>query len=183
MKKIAIAFGFMLLYFVATVVCACLGFLHPFLWVYSAIPCAVLGAWPYFKLLEKFPLPGMAVLTAIVFVGMHLLMGEGDGLLVLLASLIAVVAEGLRLVGGYASAKGRILSYMAFSLMPLANTLRMWLKPEESMQITVDEMGTEYADKMVNVLSCGLLIAMVVLTVALAFVMGKLLLRKAPTAE
>lgn len=178
MKKFAAIFGLMLLYFVATVVCACLGFLHPFLWVYSALPCAILGAWPYCKLLEKYPLPGMAVLTTVVFVALHLLMGEGDLLLVGLAAVIGIVAEGVRRVSGYEASKGRMLSYMVISLLPLANTLRMWLKPEQSMQITVDEMGESYAEQMQGVLEVWLLVVMVILTVALACFMFKVLNRK-----
>ena len=38
------------------------GALHPYAWTYSAVPAALVCAWPYFKLCQRYPMPGVAML-------------------------------------------------------------------------------------------------------------------------
>ena len=54
-----------LLYVLAVCIVELVGFYHPFFWTYSAVFAAVLAAWPYFKLCQSHPIPGMAILCAI----------------------------------------------------------------------------------------------------------------------
>lgn len=170
--------GWAILYFVAMLLGACAGFLHPFCWVYSAVLVALLGAWPYVRLTQSYPVFGMALLVAVVNIGLNML-GEGDGQFALIAILIGLLAEAVRKLGSdYDSESSVRLSYTVFALTPFANTLRMWISRDASMVQTVEEMGQEYADKMPSVLNPWLLALMVVLTMAVAWFSSALFYQK-----
>ena len=178
MKQFFSVVGLILLFFVASFVCCCLGFFHPFLWVYSSLTSAVLCAWPYCRLVDRHPHFGMAFLVVAVTTLLYWAMGEGDGLYLGIAAVIAVVAELVRLIGSYKSLTSKILSYAAVTLLPFANTLRMWIYPDVSMAQTVEEMGNEYAAQMPGVLSPWLLAAMIVASALLAIIMALVCYRK-----
>ena len=178
MKKSLSILALTLCYYAATLACLFIGALHPFLWVYGALTCAVLAAWPYCRLVNQHPYPGMALLVTTVSVIINMALGEGDMLYVSLALAIGLVAEGVRVIGGYKSLTSQILGYCVIALLPFANTLRMWILPEESMQITLEEMGADYADKMKDVLPVWLLVCMVLVTILLAAIMAMVCNRK-----
>ena len=178
MKTFLSVLGWALGYYVATLASLFLGALHPFLWVYGSLTCVVLAAWPYCRLVNRYPYMGMALLVTVLSIGINLALGEGDLLYVCLALGIALVAEGVRRVGGYQSLNSQTLGYMVMSLLPFSNTLRMWFNYEECMEITLDEMGPDYAEKMTHVLSPWLLAGMVLLTLLLALVMSLICNRK-----
>ncbi len=161
--------GWSLLYFLLSMACSCAGFLHPFLWVYSAILMALVGAWPYIRLTQSFPYFGMALLTGVITLTLNLILGEGDGQSMLIGIIIVSTAEFFRKSGGYQSERSIRGSYMIFSLLPFANTLRMWLTPNEAMAQTVEEMGESYATQMETVTSIGMLFASIVITLVLAW--------------
>ena len=64
--------GLALLYVLAFVFVEFLGAMHPYVWTYSAVPAALVAERPYYKLCERYPFPGMAMLCAIL-----LLMSNG----------------------------------------------------------------------------------------------------------
>ena len=133
MKTFLSVLGWALGYYVATLASLFLGALHPFLWVYGSLTCVVLAAWPYCRLVNRYPYMGMALLVTVLSIGINLALGEGDLLYVCLALGIALVAEGVRRVGGYQSLTSQTLGYMVMSLLPFSNTLRMWFNYEECM--------------------------------------------------
>ena len=93
MKTFLSVLGWALGYYVATLACVFLGALHPFLWVYGSLTCVVLAAWPYCRLVNRYPYMGMALLVTVLSIGINLALGEGDLLYVCLALGIALVAR------------------------------------------------------------------------------------------
>ena len=178
MKQFFSVVGLILLFFVASFACCCLGFFHPFLWVYSSLTSAVVCAWPYYRLVDRHPHFGMAFLVVAATTLLYWAMGEGDGLFLGIAAVIAVAAELVRLTSQYKSLTSKILSYAVVTLLPFANTLRMWIYPDVSMAQTAEEMGEEYATLMPRVLSPWLLAAMIVASALLAIIMALVCYRK-----
>ena len=172
MKSFLSILAWSLCYYAATLACLFLGALHPFLWVYGSLTCAVLAAWPYCRVVNRYPYMGVTLFVTALSVVINLALGEGDLLYVCLALGIGLLAEVVRRVGDYKSLTSQVSGYMVMSLLPFSNTLRMWIYYDESMAITMDEMGPEYAEKMTHVLSPWLLVGMVLLTLVLALFMS-----------
>ena len=123
MEKALKLVGLALLYVLAFFVVELLGFLHPYAWTYSAVPAAVLAAWPYYKLCERYPLPGLAMLCAVLLLLLNFLFGQGHEVLALGCFILGFVAEGFRkFLGNYRGRLGTIASYATMSLIPFTKT-------------------------------------------------------------
>ena len=102
--------GLALLYVLAFIVADAIGFFHPYIWTYSAVPAALLAAWPYYKLCERYPLPGMAMLCALLVLMVNFLFGQGHEIFALGCIIFGFIAEGCRkFLGNYRSRKGTIV--------------------------------------------------------------------------
>ena len=66
-----------LAYVVAVAVIDLLGFFHPFFWTYSAVFAAITAAIPYYLLCRRFPMPGMAILCAVLLLMLNFAFGQG----------------------------------------------------------------------------------------------------------
>ena len=123
MEKALKVVGLALLYVLAFFVVELLGFLHPYAWTYSAVPAAVLAAWPYYKLCERYPLPGLAMLCAVLLLLLNFLFGQGHEVLALGCFILGFAAEGFRkFLGNYRGRLGTIASYATMSLIPFTKT-------------------------------------------------------------
>lgn len=170
-KSFFVALGWSALYLLVVFAAECLGFLHPFLWVYGALFAAPFAAWAYHKLVSNYPYPCITLMPALLLVVVHLATGEGDGLFLILAAVVVLLTELVRYFAGcYRSAASRRWSYAIFALLPFANTLRMWIQPEQSMLQTAEEMGEQYAARMADVLSPWLLCLCVFATMVVAYI-------------
>lgn len=157
------------LYVLAFFVVECLGFLHPFGWTYSAVFLAVVGAWPYFKLCQRFPIPCVAIICAVLLLMFNFLIGEGHEYFAIGCIGFGCIAEVLRKVfGNYRGRMGVITSYAAMSLIPFSMSIVLWLDYETAMQLVVNRMGDIYAAVMGRMLSKYMLLAMIILTLIFA---------------
>ena len=157
------------LYVLAFFVVECLGFLHPFGWTYSAVFLAVVGAWPYFKLCQHFPIPCVAIICAVLLLMCNFLIGEGHEYFAIGCIGFGCIAEVFRKVfGNYRGRMGVITSYAAMSLIPFSMSIVLWLDYETAMQLVVNRMGDIYAAVMGRMLSKYMLLAMIILTLIFA---------------
>ena len=164
------------LYVVAVTLPEFLGFIHPFGWTYSAVFAAVLAAWPYFMLCKRHPMPGMAILCAMLLLMVHFLFNQGHEYFAMGCIVLGCVAEGLRkLFGNYRGRKGVIASYAALSLIPFSKSIVMWIDYETAMGMVISRMGDIYVAVMGRMLSKYMLLAMIILTLVLAIVTMTLL--------
>lgn len=160
------------LIYVAAVSCVeLLGFLHPFGWTYSGVFAAVLAAWPYYMLSERHPMPGIAILCAILLLMINFLFGQGHEFYALGCIGFGCIAECLRkLFGNYRGRKGLITSYAVMSLIPFSKSIILWIDYDTAMNLIISRMGDIYAAVMGRMLSKYMLLAMIVLTLILAIV-------------
>lgn len=166
-KVLALAF----LYVIAVSVVELVGFYHPFFWTYSAVFAAVLAAWPYFKLCQSHPMPGMAILCAVLLLMVNFIFGQGHEYFALGCVVLGCIAEGLRkLFGNYRGAKGVITSYVVLSLIPFTKSIVLWIDYDTAMELIISNMGDIYAAVMGRMLSKYMFMAMMALTVVFAFI-------------
>ena len=167
-----------LLYVIAVSVVELVGYFHPFFWTYSAVFAAVTAAWPYFKLNQQHPMPGMAILCAVLLLLLNYIFGQGHEYFALGCVVFGCIAEGLRkFIGNYRDRRGVIASYAVMSLIPFSKSIVLWIDYETAMQLIINNMGDIYAAVMGRMLSKYMLLAMIVLTVVFALITMWLLTR------
>lgn len=160
-----------LLYVIAVAVVELVGFYHPFFWTYSAVFAAVTAAWPYYKLCERFPLPGMAILCAVLLLMLNFIFGQGHEYFALGCVGLGCLAEVLRkALGNYRQSRGVIASYAVMSLIPFSKSIVLWVDYKTAMELIISSMGDIYAAVMGRMLSKYMFMAMVALTLILAVV-------------
>ena len=163
--------GLALLYVIAVSIVELVGFFHPFFWTYSAVFAAVIAAWPYFKLCQRFPMPGLAILCAVLLLFINFIFGQGHEYYALGCVGFGCIAEGLRkFLGNYRDRRGVIASYAAMSLIPFSKSIVLWVDYDSAMQLIINNMGDIYAAVMGRMLSKYMALSMVVLTLIFAVV-------------
>ncbi len=161
-----------LLYVLAFIVVEAIGAMHPYLWTYSAVPAAIVAAWPYYKLCERYPLPGMAMLCSLMLLMFNFLFGQGHEIFALGCIILGFIAEGLRkFMGNYRSRKGTVLSYAVMSLIPFTKTCVWWVDFTTASDMNIyNWTDIYYATQGGKILSLSVLSCMIILTVVLALV-------------
>ena len=150
-----------LLYVVAVAVVELLGFYHPFAWTYSAVIAVLTAAWPYYKLCQRFPVPGIAILCAILLLLFNFIFGQGHEYFALGCVGLGCLAEVLRkFLGNYRGRSGVIASYAAMSLIPFSKSIVLWIDYDTAMDLIISRMGDIYAAVMGRMLSKYMFMAM-----------------------
>ena len=172
MEKALKVIGLALLYVLAFVVVETLGRFHPYAWTYSAVLAAVVAAWPYFKLCQRYPMPGVAMLCAVLLLMFNFAIGQGHELLALGCFILGFVAEGLRkLFGNYRGRTGVITSYAVMSLIPFSKTCVLWINYDIVKQMIIPNFqNIYYASTGGRLVSLSMLIMMIVITLVLAVI-------------
>lgn len=164
--------GLALLYVLAFIIVEAIGFMHPYFWTYSAVPAALVAAWPYYKMCERYPLPGMAMLCALLLLMINFLFGQGHEIFALGCLILGFIAEGFRkFMGNYRGRKGTILSYAAMSLIPFSKTCVWWVDFELASNMNIYNWRDIYfATLGGKILSFPVLAFMIIMTLVIALV-------------
>jgi hypothetical protein len=171
MDKIITVIGLAFLYVLAVSVIELFGFYHPFFWTYSAVFAAIAAAWPYFKLCQRYPIPGVAIICAVLLLMLNFIFGQGHEYFAVGCVLAGCIAEGLRkFLGNYRKASGVIASYAVMSLIPFSKSIVLWIDYQTAMDLIVNRMGDIYAAVMGRMLSKYMFAAMFILTLVFAIV-------------
>lgn len=161
--------GLALIYVFAFIIVELLSRFHPYAWTYSAVPAAALAAWPYYKLCQRYPLPGMAMLCAVLLLMINFLFGQGHEIFALGCFGLGFVAEGFRKFwGNYRGRKGTIASYAAMSLIPFSKTCVWWVNFDLASKMNISNYDDVYYATFGRMLSLPILITMIVITLVLA---------------
>lgn len=178
MDKVVKVIALACLYVVAVSIIEMLGFYHPFFWTYCAVFAAITAAWPYFKLCQRYPVPGVAIMCAVLLLIAHFIVGQGHEYFALGCVGCGCIAEGLRkLFGNYRGAKGVIASYAVMSLIPFSKSIVLWIDYEAAMELIITRMGDIYAAVMGRMLSKYMFAAMFILTIVFAIAIMWILTR------
>lgn len=178
MDKIITVIGLAFLYVLAVSVIELFGFYHPFFWTYSAVFAAIVAAWPYFKLCQRYPIPGVAIICAVLLLILNFVFGQGHEYFAVGCVLAGCIAECLRkFLGNYRKASGVIASYAVMSLIPFSKSIVLWIDYQAAMELIINRMGDIYAAVMGRMLSKYMFAAMFILTLVFAIVMMWILTR------
>ena len=179
MERAKIFLGLALLYVLAFLIVEVLSLFHPYAWTYSAVIAAVTASWPYFKLCQRYPIPGVAMLCAIMLLLFNFIIGQGHEFLLIGSLVLGFIAEGLRkLFGNCRQRAGVITSYAVMSLIPFTKTCVMWIDFETAKNIFILNRLPWYKGMWLDIhyasfgrmLSFPILITMIIITIALAVI-------------
>lgn len=149
MKKTVLIFIICsLLTYLLSFACAFSGFIGPVFWVGTAVPAALLCAFPMVYLLGKNRVPGQILLASVVFILINFAVGEIWKPINVIVTLVAgVLGEGILAVSGRNTIKGIRKGYCGFSAIFTASVLPMWFYKEEYLAHASEEMNSaSYAD-------------------------------------
>lgn len=178
MQRAVRLIGLALLYVLAFVIVEVLGAMHPYVWTYSAVPAALVAAWPYYKLCQRYPLPGMAMLCALMLLMLNFLFGQGHEIFALGCIILGFIAEGFRkFLGNYRGRLGTIASYATMSLIPFTKTCVWWVNFDLANNMTIYNKQDIYYATLGRMLNFQVLTVMVILTLVLAIASMWLLTR------
>lgn len=178
MQRAVRLIGLALLYVLAFVIVEVLGAMHPYVWTYSAVPAALVAAWPYYKLCQRYPLPGMAMLCALMLLMFNFLFGQGHEIFALGCIILGFIAEGFRkFLGNYRGRLGTIASYATMSLIPFTKTCVWWVNFDLANNMTIYNKQDIYYATLGRMLNFQVLTVMVILTLVLAIASMWLLTR------
>ncbi len=178
MQRAVRLIGLALLYVLAFVIVEVLGAMHPYVWTYSAVPAALVAAWPYYKLCQRYPLPGMAMLCALMLLMLNFLFGQGHEIFALGCIILGFIAEGFRkFLGNYRGRIGTIASYATMSLIPFTKTCVWWVNFDLANNMTIYNKQDIYYATLGRMLNFQVLTVMVILTLVLAIASMWLLTR------
>ena len=141
----------------------CLGYIHPFFWVYASLVSSVFAGIPYLYLTARWQKFGVGTLFAFLVAGACALMGEGTILL------IGIMTDVIRRAIGNKRIAGVRISYLLLALIPFGRTIVIWTDRTKEIAEQAAEMGKAYGDTMEAITPIWMLVVMIIITVIVAF--------------
>ena len=161
--------GMGLLYVVLVLAAAFAGYASPVCWAYFSVIAALVAVWPYYWLAARWQKFGVGTFLALMLLVFCLVTGESSGLLSCVMMIAGgVIADFVRLLIDNKSKKGLLAAYPLLAIGNLGWVIRLWASPEWYYTGAIEEMGQAYADGILKLQSTGHLIAVIILTAAVA---------------
>lgn len=168
-KTVTGAVLYTLLYIGIIYASLCLGYLHPFFWVYAAVTSSVFAGIPYLYLTARWQRFGVGTLLAFLVAAACALMGEGTILNWGLILGIGILADVIRCAIGKSGLAGVRISYLLFALIPFGRTIVIWTNRSAEIADQAAEMGAAYGTTMEAITPVWMLVLMIVATIVIAF--------------
>jgi len=162
--------GFAVLYVVTVFTTAFLGYLSPYAWVFFPVIAAILGALSYYSAAVRWQKFGVGTLFAFMLAAFLLAVGECDLSETLLMLLAGVLSDVVRQFIGNTSLRGQSLAYPILSIGVIAWILPLWTRTEWYYQGAAEELGIDYAKRLMTFGSSWGLIAVALTTAIAGFV-------------
>ena len=147
----------------------CLGYLHPFFWVYASVVSSLFAGIPFFFITSKWHKFGVGTFLAVLMAGACMLAGEGTALNYVTIIVAGIIVDVIRCVIGNDRLAGVRAVYPLFALLPFGRTMVIWTDRANEIVSQAAEMGEAYGKTMEAITPWWMLILMILLTVALAF--------------
>ena len=158
------------LFYLVFVFASCfIGFLHPACWAYFSVLAAILAVGPYFWLAARWQKFGVGTVLALIVCLFCLATGEAGGLLskaIILGG--GVLADIVRQFMGNGSRKVLYFAYPFLAIGNIGWIIRLWSDKQFYYDGAVEEMGQAYAEGIKALQTPGHLVAVIVLTAAIA---------------
>ncbi|MFI6165516.1 MptD family putative ECF transporter S component [Nocardia sp. NPDC051052] len=137
----------------------------------------VAGGVPFMLFLTRVRHAGMVTIFAVIVWG-FLLVFANPPIAVVLGVVVALIAEVLLWLGGYRSRRMSVLAYAVFSVSATGPFVPLFYARHEYLSsAALQQMGTDFLDRMDTLLSPTVLIAYAVSTLVLGLIGGALGLR------
>ncbi|OKZ61013.1 MAG: hypothetical protein BHV88_24280 [Clostridiales bacterium 41_12_two_minus] len=140
----------------------CLGYIHPFFWVYASLVSSVFAGIPYLYLTARWQKFGVGTLFAFLVAGGTIL---NWGLILL----IGIMTDVIRRAIGNKRIAGVRISYLLLALIPFGRTIVIWTDRTKEIAEQAAEMGKAYGDTMEAITPIWMLVVMIIITVVVAF--------------
>lgn len=161
--------GMGLLYVTLVLVASFTGFVHPACWAYYAVLAALLAVWSYYWLAARWQKFGVGTFLGLLVCLLCLASGEAAGFWSKAMFVLGgIVADVVRQLMGNHSKKALYRAYPFLALGNLGWVIRLWTTPQWYIDGALDEMGQAYADGIARLQTPGHLIAVIILTAAVA---------------
>ena len=161
--------GMGLLYVTLVLVASFTGFVHPACWAYYAVLAALLAVWSYYWLAARWQKFGVGTFLGLLVCLLCLASGEAAGFWSKAMFVLGgIVADVVRQLMGNHSKKALYRAYPFLALGNLGWVIRLWTTPQWYIDGVLDEMGQAYADGIARLQTPGHLIAVIILTAAVA---------------
>ena len=161
--------GMGLLYVALVLAASFIGYAHPACWAFYTVLAALLAVGPYHWLAARWQKFGVGTVLGLLVCILCTATGEATGFwsraMFVLGGLVADIVR--QLVGN----ESRKALYWAYPFLVLGNlgwVIRLWTTPQWYYDGALDEMGQAYADGIAKLQTPGHLIAVIVLTAAMA---------------
>ncbi|MDO4406646.1 MAG: MptD family putative ECF transporter S component [Eubacteriales bacterium] len=182
-KEIGVTIGYAFLLVLCYFASDCLGFLGPFFWVYGVPIMLLIAGIPYFYIAAREQRYGTFTIVGVLFLLYGLLSGALSNPPYLICVLIGLICPDLiRMVMGYDSFAGTLVSYLAFAIARIGAQLNIWLMPAWCHDTAIEEMGEDYADALVynnaGALKCVIFLVATLLAAVIGAYIAKAVLRK-----
>lgn len=158
-----------LLYLVFVFASCFIGFLHPACWAYFSVLAALLAVGPYFWLAARWHKFGVGTFCAALVCLFCLATGEAGGLLskaIILGG--GLLADIVRQFTGNSSRKALFYAYPLLAIGNIGWIIRLWSDKQFYYDGAVEEMGQAYAEGIKALQTPCHLVAVIVLTAAVA---------------
>ena len=172
MKKILTwwsVLGMGLLYVTLVLASSFIGFLHPICWAFYTVLAALFAVGPYHWLAARWQKFGVGTFLGLLVCILCMATGEATGFwsraMFVLGGLVADIVR--QLMGN----ENRKTLYWAYPFLVLGNlgwVIRLWTTPQWYVDGALEEMGQAYANGIAKLQTPGHLVAVIVLTVAIA---------------
>ena len=161
--------GMGLLYVALVLAASFIGFAHPVCWAYYTVLAALLAVGPYHWLAARWQKFGVWTFLGLMVCLFCLVTGEATGFWSKAMFVLGgIVADVVRLLMGNGSRKALYWAYPFLALGNMGWVIRLWTTPQWYVDGALDEMGQAYADGIAKLQTPGHLIAVIVLTAAMA---------------
>ena len=161
--------GMGLLYVALVLAASFIGFAHPACWAYYSVLAALLAVGPFYWLASRWQKFGVGTFLGLMVCLFCLVTGEATGFWSKAMFVLGgIVADIVRQLIGNDSKKALYWAYPFLALGNLGWVIRLWTTPKWYVDGALDEMGQAYADGIAKLQTPGHLIAVIVLTAAMA---------------
>lgn len=167
MKKInySCIVGFVALYVVTVFATAFLGYLHPLCWVGFPALAALLGAYSYYHVAQRWQQFGAGTLLGLAFGLLLLVTGEGDALSLGIMTAAGVASDIVRKMTDRPA-----YAYPVLAIGVISWLLPLWTRTQWYHDGAAEELGIDYAEGLMLLANWWGLLLVIIVTALMGYI-------------
>ena len=157
--------GFTALYVVTVFATAFLGYLHPLCWVGFPALAALLGAYSYYHVAQRWQQFGAGTLLGLAFGLLLLVTGEGDVVTLCIMTAAGVVSDIVRKLTDRPA-----YSYPVLAIGVISWLLPLWTRAQWYHDGAAEELGIDYAEGLMLLANWWGLLLVIIVTALMGYI-------------